>query len=268
MVVCELREPTSLSAVKFLRLLEIGKVLMIGPDLKGVCCAHEVMTPFGKGNHDREHFLIIDLIFELGGSKSLREISDWFPHIKVALRQDHTDCELGCVCLYTERVIIGGDGQDGSGSDKGLDPFKRFILFRPPDPRVVPSESGERLSDAGITLNKTTVKIAKTQKRLNLSFVCRRFPVCNAGNFDWVHTDLSMSDNDTEVFGLSLIEGALVEVEIQFVVVEDLHYPAYLSMMFAKSFREDEDIVNVHYDLSVIDFDSKHFVHHGLEGSR
>jgi len=46
MIVREFREPMSLSAVKFLRLLEIGKVLMISPDLKGMCCAHEVMTPF------------------------------------------------------------------------------------------------------------------------------------------------------------------------------------------------------------------------------
>ena len=68
MIVCEFREPTSLSVVKFLRLLEIGKVLMIGPDLKGMCCAHEVMTPLGKGDHDREHFSIINLIIALGGS--------------------------------------------------------------------------------------------------------------------------------------------------------------------------------------------------------
>ena len=90
-----------------------------------------------------------------------------------------------------------------------------------------------------------------------------------------------MSDNDTkvlglslikgalveiEVLGLSLIKGALVEIEVQFVVAEDLHYPTNLSMMLAKSFREDEDIINVHDDLSIIDFDAENFVHHGLEG--
>jgi hypothetical protein len=111
------------------------------------------------------------------------------------------------------------------------------------------------------------VEIAKTQKRLNLSFVCRRFPVRNTGNFNWVHTDLSMSDNDTEVLSFSLVEGALVEIEKQLVVAKDLHHSTNLSMMFAKSLREDEDVVNVHYDLSVIDLDSENFVHHGLEGS-
>jgi len=80
--------------------------------------------------------------------------------------------------------------------------------------------------------------------------------------------NLSMSDNDTKVLGLSLIKGALVEIEIQLVVTENLHYLTDLRMMFAKSFREDEDIVNVHYDLSLVDFDSENFVHHGLEGSR
>src|SRR5580704_8332779 len=121
MIIRELREPTSLSSVEFLRLFEISKVLMIGPDLKGMCCAHEVMTPFGKGNHDREHFSIIDLIIALGRSQSLGEISDRFPYTMLVLRQDCADGEFGCVCLHTEKVIISGDGQDGSSSDKSLD---------------------------------------------------------------------------------------------------------------------------------------------------
>jgi len=77
-----------------------------------------------------------------------------------------------------------------------------------------------------------------------------------------------MANNDTKVLGLSLIKGALVEVKVQLVVSEDLHYPTNLSMMFAKSVREDKDVINVHDDLSIIDFDSENFVHHGLEGSR
>jgi len=132
----------------------------------------------------------------------------------LALRQDCADCELRCVCFYTEEVIISGDGQDRSSSDKSLDSFKRFILFGFPDPRVVSSEPGERTSDARITLNKPTVEIAKAQKRLNLSFVCQRFPVRNTGNLHRVHTDLPMSNNDTKVLGLSLIKGALVEVKV------------------------------------------------------
>ena len=100
---------------------------------------------------------------------------------------------------------------------------------------------------------------------MNLPFVGWRLPVRNAGDLDQVHTDLSMSDNDTEVFGFSFVKGAFVEVKVQLVVAEDLHYSTDLSMMFAKSLREDEDVVNVHYDLTVIDLDSENFVHHGLE---
>ena len=85
MIICEFREPASLSAIEFLWLLEIGKVLMIGPDLKGVCCAHEVVTPFRKGDHDRKHFSIIDLIVVLGGSEGFGEVSDRFPYIMLSL---------------------------------------------------------------------------------------------------------------------------------------------------------------------------------------
>jgi len=162
MIVCEFQEPTSLSAIEFLQLLEISKVLMIGPDLKGVCCAHEVMTPFGKGDHDRKYLSIIDLIVALGGSKGFGEISDRFPHVMLSLRQDCTDCELGHVSLYAEGVVIGRDSQDWSGSDKGFDPFKRFLLFRLPDPRVVSSESGERASDSRVTLNKPMIEVVET----------------------------------------------------------------------------------------------------------
>jgi len=266
MIVCEFREPTSLLAIKFLRLFEISKVLMISPNLEGVCCAHEVMMPFGKGDHDRKHPSIIDLIVALGGSKGFGEVSDWFPYIMLLLRQHCTDCKLGCVSLYAEGIVIGRDGQDWSGSYKVLDPFKRFLLLGPPDPRVISSEAGERVSNSGITLNKSMVEMAKSQKQLNLSFIRRCPPVRYASNLDWVHTDLSMSDNDAEVLGLLLIKGALVEIEIQLVVAEDLHYPMDLRMMFAKSFREDEDIINVHYDLSIVDFDLENFIHHGLEG--
>jgi len=74
-----------------------------------------------------------------------------------------------------------------------------------------------------------------------------------------------MPDDDAEVFGLLFIKGALVEVEIQLVFAEDLHYPTDLCVMFPKGLREDEDVVDVHHDLSVVDLNSENLVHHGLE---
>jgi hypothetical protein len=38
-------------------------------------------------------------------------------------------------------------------------------------------------------------------------------------------------------------------------------------MMLTKGFWEDEDVVDVHYDLSIVNLDSENFVHHGLESS-
>jgi hypothetical protein len=94
MIICEFREPSSLSAIEFLQLFEISKVLMIGPDLKGMCCTHEVMAPLGECDHDCKHLSIIDLVVALGGSEGFGEVGDWSPHIMLPLRKDSADCKL------------------------------------------------------------------------------------------------------------------------------------------------------------------------------
>ena len=45
MIICKFREPMSLLAVEFLRLFEVGEILMISPDLEWERCTHEVLAP-------------------------------------------------------------------------------------------------------------------------------------------------------------------------------------------------------------------------------
>jgi len=69
-----------------------------------------------------------------------------------------------------------------------------------------------------------------------------------------------MSNNDTKIFGLSFVKGAFVQIEIQFVFVKDLHHTANLCMMVMECFREDEDVIDVDYDLSIVDFDVENLI--------
>ncbi len=59
----EFCDPPSLPSVDLLRLLEVLEVLVIHPDFKVLCSAHEVVSPpLIEHQHDCEQFLVIDLI--------------------------------------------------------------------------------------------------------------------------------------------------------------------------------------------------------------
>ena len=161
MKICEFREPLSLLAIELLWLSKVSKVLMIGPDLEGMCCAHKVMSPFRKGDHDHEHFSIINFVIALHRIKGLGEISNQFPYTILSLRKDSTNCEFRCISLHTEWIIICRNGEDWSGGDKSFDPFKGFLLFGFPNPRVISGEAGEWASNSRVTLNKMAIKVAK-----------------------------------------------------------------------------------------------------------
>jgi hypothetical protein len=118
------------------------------------------------------------------------------------------------------------------------------------------------------SLNESLIEVTKTKERLDLSFISWCFPICNSGDFDGIHADLAISDNDAKVLGFLLIEHAFVQVEVQLVFTEDLHYAAYLCMMFTKHLGEDEDIVDINDDLAIVNLNSENLIHHGLKHGR
>jgi len=79
MIIGEFQEPTSLLAIELLWLFEVGEILMVGPDFEWKCCAHEVLAPFRKCDHDHEHLSIINFIITFRQVKCFREVSDQFP---------------------------------------------------------------------------------------------------------------------------------------------------------------------------------------------
>ena len=110
------------------------------------------------------------------------------------------------------------------------------------------------------------IEVAKSKEQLNLLFICWGSPICDSSNFDRVHADLSVSNDDAKIFGLVLVEGTLVQVKVQLIFTENLHYTTNLCMMFSKGFGENEDVIDINNDLAVVDFDPEYFVH-CLKGS-
>ena len=53
-ILSQLGDPSCLSSVELLGFSEVLEVLMICPDFYLLCRTHQVMSPFGQGEHDGE----------------------------------------------------------------------------------------------------------------------------------------------------------------------------------------------------------------------
>ncbi len=73
MVFCWLSDPSSLSSVYLLGLSEVLEILVICPDLEVLVCAHEVVPPLFEREHDREEFLVINLIVTFSNREGFRQ---------------------------------------------------------------------------------------------------------------------------------------------------------------------------------------------------
>ena len=69
--VCQVNEPTRLSAIERLGLSEVGEVLMVSEDLYREQGAVEVMAPGLQGVNDSKEFAIIDIVVTLGRREGL-----------------------------------------------------------------------------------------------------------------------------------------------------------------------------------------------------
>ena len=67
--------PASLLSREFVRVFEIGQVLMISEDGDGVRSPLQVLFPFSKSEDNHKEFPIIDVIVTLGQGEGLGKVS-------------------------------------------------------------------------------------------------------------------------------------------------------------------------------------------------
>ena len=63
---------------------------------------------------------------------------------------------------------------------------------------ILAKESGDRASDTGISLNKTTIEIGEAQKDLDILNGGRSRPFCDRSNSIWLHRDAIRRDDEAE----------------------------------------------------------------------
>ena len=67
----EVKGPPSLSSIEFLGLHEVLEVFVIRPNLKGLTCALQEVSPLFQGPNDGQKLLVMDLIVTLHCTQGL-----------------------------------------------------------------------------------------------------------------------------------------------------------------------------------------------------
>ena len=113
--VCEIKEPTGLSAIEVLGLAEVSKVLMVSEDLNRGGGALKVMPPSFQSVDDGEEFPIKDIIISFNGVEGLREVRTGMPiPVGISLEENGSGSECGSVC---------GNGEGAGGIRKTKNRF-------------------------------------------------------------------------------------------------------------------------------------------------
>jgi hypothetical protein len=62
----ELQRPSGLSSIELLRGDEVLQILVVGPDFELQLTALQIVSPLVEGPHDRQYFLVVDVVVFLG----------------------------------------------------------------------------------------------------------------------------------------------------------------------------------------------------------
>ena len=117
-------------------------------------------------------------------------------------------------------------------------------------------------------LDEPSVKVRKPDKGLDFLFQAGCGLLRNSCDLYWIHFDVIVQDDNSEVFDLGLLEFALVMLEVEFVFTEALHDQATDVAMFFQCVCEDENVVEVNTHNAFQDQVMEDVVHHRLEGRR
>ena len=120
----------------------------------------------------------------------------------------------------------------------------------------------------GIMVNEAKVEIAESQKTLNITFGRRGWPFSNSFDFNRVHSNLAISNDNSKIFDFGFIEFTFLRFEIEFVFSETFHNFMNMFVMLFEVVVEDKNIVKVNENMSLRDFNMENLVHHRLKCGR
>ena len=92
--------------------------------------------------------------------------------------------------------------------------FKGFLFLGSPVPGMIGSSKVKEGSSYGReVLDKVTVEVNKAYEGLHISPVLQGGPLADSGNFNRVHRDLVLRDDQPEVFNLLPVELTFLQTE-------------------------------------------------------
>src|SRR3979490_1390989 len=140
------------------------------------------------------------------------------------LREHCASCDPGSIGLEAIGYITIWQGEDRSGRNETFEHHEGVFLGRAPDePNVLHGEIEQGASMLREVRDESPVEVDKADERLDLLFVSRGRPLRHTSYLHWVHLDLVVRDDDSEVFNASLFELALLVAEVQLMMSQSFH---------------------------------------------
>ena len=102
-------------------------------------------------------------------------------------------------------------------------------------------------------MDEAAVKVAEAEESLKLFEFLWCWPFCNAGDFDRVHLDLSLEDDDARVLNEELVEGAFFGFEMEIIFGEAGEDVMGELVEGGEIVVEDEDVVEVDDEVIPVD---------------
>ena len=142
------------------------------------------------------------------------------------LLKDGADCVGGGVTIDDEGIFEARLMKDWGGAnsvDKGLEGGLMFVVpMEAAALRTVGNQHIEWGREHAEILNVHAVEIEETEKSMQLPERGGSFPIFNAVNFNGVHGDVVLTDDNTKIFDFCDFELAFLWFEVEVVVSENM----------------------------------------------
>ena len=186
--------PASLATREFVRVLEIGQVLVVGENGNGVCGALQVLFPFCQGKNDYQEFMVIDVIIPFCSREGFREVSTGMEIARsIRLHRDCTSCEERGIWHEQEGAQEIRDAKDRSRQENGIQGVESFLLGLSPRPRVVfMSEKDNGCNNVGVVGNELVIEVCKSEEGVDSLDRGQGMPVPDGGKFHRVHVNKTL----------------------------------------------------------------------------
>ena len=208
---------------------------MVGIDDGLVRVSYEVRSPSCEGVNNGEKFFVVYVPVLLRGIKSSGKESDRVElAFLIPLLKDGTDGVSGGVAINHKSLFKTGLMQDGgraNGIHQRVKSGLEFVVpIKLPSSRAVSDECIERCGQHAEISNVHAIKIQEAEECPNFLQGRGSFPILYALDFDRVHSDGVLTDDDAEVLHFGLFELALLGFQVEIVDCKDaqhiVHYTA------------------------------------------